>query len=154
MATDTFFQEVAYPYLFARETDPAAPDKVVVDSGGATKYGISARAYPRLNISGLTRDAARDLTYHDYWLPSGCGQLEDPWAVVILDTGFNMGLPSLAPIYAAMGERSVDNFLWARLERYRQVVIHHPSDLPYLPGWVRRVSLTRQEAARVATLTP
>jgi lysozyme family protein len=37
------------------------------DTGGATKYGISQRAYPQLNIKTLTEADARAIYKRDYW---------------------------------------------------------------------------------------
>ena len=39
------------------------------DSGGETKYGISKRSYPELNIRGLTRDYAKKIYEQDFWKP-------------------------------------------------------------------------------------
>jgi lysozyme family protein len=41
------------------------------DPGGETKWGISKRAYPHLNISALTREDAKGIYYRDYWLRIG-----------------------------------------------------------------------------------
>ena len=37
------------------------------DPGGETKYGISKRAYPDVDIAELTKDDAADLYKRDYW---------------------------------------------------------------------------------------
>ena len=39
------------------------------DPGGLTKFGISQKSYPDLNIASLTRDDARDIYYRDFWAP-------------------------------------------------------------------------------------
>lgn len=43
------------------------------DPGGETKFGISKRAYPNLDIKNLTREQAIDIYKRDYWdkLPDG-----------------------------------------------------------------------------------
>lgn len=41
------------------------------DPGGETKYGISKRSYPNLNIKELTLDLAKAIYYRDFWLPLG-----------------------------------------------------------------------------------
>ncbi|MBK8754113.1 MAG: hypothetical protein IPL99_21800 [Candidatus Competibacteraceae bacterium] len=41
------------------------------DPGGLTKYGISHRSYPNLNIAGLTLADAEGIYHRDYWLPIG-----------------------------------------------------------------------------------
>ncbi|MFZ6773019.1 glycoside hydrolase family 108 protein [Undibacterium sp. SXout7W] len=37
------------------------------DPGGETKFGISKRTYPNLNISGLTLDDAKRIYKRDFW---------------------------------------------------------------------------------------
>ena len=37
------------------------------DPGGETKFGISKRAYPGLDIANLTLERARGIYRHDYW---------------------------------------------------------------------------------------
>ena len=38
------------------------------DLGGETKYGISKRSYPHLDIPKLTEEQAKTIYYYDYWL--------------------------------------------------------------------------------------
>lgn len=37
------------------------------DRGGETKYGISKRSYPDVDIASLTLDGARDIYQRDFW---------------------------------------------------------------------------------------
>ena len=37
------------------------------DKGGLTKYGISQRAYPALDIAALTLDTAKEIYRRDFW---------------------------------------------------------------------------------------
>lgn len=39
------------------------------DPGGETKFGISKRAYPDVNIASLTLDGAKSIYYRDFWKP-------------------------------------------------------------------------------------
>ena len=39
------------------------------DPGGETKWGISKRSYPNLDIKALTVDQAKSIYMHDYWQP-------------------------------------------------------------------------------------
>jgi lysozyme family protein len=41
------------------------------DPGGETKYGISKRAYPNIDIAKLTLDQALNIYYNAYWQPLG-----------------------------------------------------------------------------------
>lgn len=63
----------------------------VVDSGGKTKYGISQRAYPNLNIALLTLDQAVQIYYRDYWLKVKGDSLPVPLDLYMLDAAVNQG---------------------------------------------------------------
>ena len=39
------------------------------DPGGETKWGISKRQYPQVDIAGLTQDGAKVIYKRDYWTP-------------------------------------------------------------------------------------
>ena len=68
------------------------------DSGGLTKWGISQRAYPDVNIRALTRDDAAALYYRDYWLAGGCGNVPAGVAVMMFDTAVNQGVGAAAKL--------------------------------------------------------
>lgn len=61
------------------------------DSGGETKFGISKRSYPELDISKLTLKQAKEIYYQNYWLKSKCDELPFPLNIVVFDTAVNMG---------------------------------------------------------------
>jgi lysozyme family protein len=42
------------------------------DLGGETKYGISKRSYPNLDIKNITLDQAKAIYYEDFWLKNKC----------------------------------------------------------------------------------
>lgn len=62
------------------------------DRGGETKYGISKRAYPNLDIKNLSLAQAKQIYYTDYWKASGADQMmKYELALELFDTGVNMG---------------------------------------------------------------
>jgi len=62
------------------------------DRGGETKYGISKRAYPHLDIRNLSLADAKKIYYDDYWQASGADQmLKYDLALELFDTAVNMG---------------------------------------------------------------
>ena len=61
------------------------------DWGGVTKWGISQRAYPMLDIPNLTEDDARDLIHRKYWLPLRANQLDPELRWDVFDFGVNAG---------------------------------------------------------------
>jgi lysozyme family protein len=46
------------------------------DPGGETKYGISKRAYPDLDIFNLTESQALEIYERDYWIKYGLSQFK------------------------------------------------------------------------------
>jgi lysozyme family protein len=62
------------------------------DPGGLTKFGISQRAYPNLNIRDLTPDAAKALYRQDYWNRCSCDKLPAGIAFVLFDAAVNQGV--------------------------------------------------------------
>ena len=61
------------------------------DPGGLTKYGISRRAYPDLDIRRLTMDDAIELYRRDYWNPVHGTDLPPPLALLLFDAAVNQG---------------------------------------------------------------
>lgn len=64
------------------------------DPGGLTKWGISKKAYPHLDIQNLTLDQASDIYFDDYWEPIWADKLPIGVALCMFDTAVNMGLSS------------------------------------------------------------
>lgn len=63
------------------------------DRGGETKYGISKRSYPWLDIENLTRIQAKAIYYQDFWNTKkmNLDMLPVEIAIKLFDTGVNMG---------------------------------------------------------------
>jgi len=65
------------------------------DNGGETKYGISKRSYPDVNIESLTIEQAKHIYYRDFW---NTKQMElsliddEKIAIELFDTAVNMGV--------------------------------------------------------------
>jgi hypothetical protein len=68
------------------------------DPGGETKYGISKRAYPTLNIKGLTKNQAKDIYYRDYWIAGRCDKMPYSVAIQVFDMGVNAGVKRASQI--------------------------------------------------------
>jgi len=66
------------------------------DPGGETKWGISKRSYPDLDIANLTLDQAREIYFNDYWQAAGnqesyCSEMPWPLSLVHFDCTVNVG---------------------------------------------------------------
>lgn len=62
------------------------------DPGGETKWGISKRSYPDLDIPNLTRDQAITIYNIDFWIPARLAALPDSVAYQALDFAVNSGI--------------------------------------------------------------
>jgi len=65
------------------------------DPGGETKYGISKRSYPNLDIFNLSFENAKSIYYSDFWLKMNCDELESPLDICAFNCAVNCG-PSIA----------------------------------------------------------
>lgn len=127
------------------------------DPGGETKYGISKRAYPNLDIKNLTLAQAKQIYLRDYWSKLRLDLLPPNIRFDMFDTGVNSGL-SVAVKLLQRAAKVVDDgvlgpatitaanavdpqLLDKRFSGYRLQFI---ADLPKWPdfgkGWVRRVA--------------
>ena len=61
------------------------------DAGGATRFGISARVHPEVEIATLTRDAAVKIYWDEWWLRFGFAQLPAAVSVKTFDLAVNIG---------------------------------------------------------------
>lgn len=60
------------------------------DPGGETKWGISKRSYPHLEIASLTREDAKAIYYRDFWGKVG-GMLTPGVMYQVFDAAINHG---------------------------------------------------------------
>lgn len=67
------------------------------DKGGETKWGISKRAYPDLDISKLTLQEAQMIYLKNYWNPL-YAKLNKKLAIRLFDLGVNMGVKKAVKI--------------------------------------------------------
>jgi len=56
----------------------------VNDRGGETRYGISKRAYPHIDIANLTLAQAKEIYRTDYWDKVKCSSLPPDLALLVL----------------------------------------------------------------------
>lgn len=80
------------------------------DPGGETKFGISRRSYPHVDIEGLTRDAAKAIYFDDWWQKYRWRDIQSQViATKVFDLAVNMDAPPahriLQRALRAVGER-------------------------------------------------
>jgi lysozyme family protein len=62
------------------------------DPGGETKFGISKRAYPDLDIANLTLEQAKAIYLRDYWNRAQCDKFPPIVAFQVFDCAVNSGI--------------------------------------------------------------
>jgi lysozyme family protein len=150
----------------------AAPDDPGNWTGGkagtgelkGTKYGISAAAYPALDIANLTAADAAAIYRRDWWDRFGLARLPPALGSKLLDAGVNIGMEEAvhclqralraygrpvgedgalgAATLAAATTAAPDALLSALREalagHYRLVAARNPAEQRFLPGWLAR----------------
>jgi lysozyme family protein len=112
--------------------------KLVVDTGGLTRFGISSRSHPGLDISSLTHEQAVEIYKREYWDRCRCGDFAWPMNLIVFDAAVNQGtefamtLPLAGPDYVEA--------LMLRIVRYAETRNNNPHKYsPFFAGWVNRV---------------
>jgi len=134
------------------------------DAGGLTKYGISQRAYPNLDIRNLTLEDAKRIYKRDYWYPNGYNKIWDnSIAGFLFDTAVNSGPRDtgkmaqraalahgkklkvdgvLGPLSRAaineIGHTLLPTLISERVSFYRLIVAKNRTQTKFLRGWLRR----------------
>lgn len=81
------------------------------DPGGLTKYGISQRAYPHLDIAALTLEDAKAIYRRDYWQPIRGDALPVGLNLLVLDCAINQGVVTAVKLLQEAARSPVDGVL-------------------------------------------
>jgi lysozyme family protein len=130
------------------------------DRGGPTKYGISQRAYPNVDIRNLSEDQAKGIYKRDYWdKVSGDALKSQAVAESIFDTAVNMGPTTatklvqmtvdididgkfgpgtLKAVNAVDDQEFLAEFTLAKVARYAAICKKDPTQGRFLLGWINR----------------
>ena len=100
------------------------------DKGGLTKYGISSRSHPDLDIQGLTLVQATTIYRTEYWDRAGCNMLPYPVDIAV----FNMAVTSGVATAKRLETPSVDfeDFIISCIKYYIDIKGQ------VLEGWINR----------------
>lgn len=149
--------------------------RLVDDTGGLTRYGISTRAHPDVDVRTLTREGAERIYHEKYWLPLHADSLPAALALVLFDSAVNLGVSQavklaqklvLVEVDGAVGPKTVSaikvyqprqeliaRYLEARLRWYDSLVSRDSEKYGrYLYGWRMRVMRLALEAGRWRTV--
>jgi lysozyme family protein len=117
------------------------------DPGGETKYGISHKSYPKLDIANLTLDQAKKIYKRDYWDPLNLDQRQDGAALCLFDCAVNMGLAAAHELFdkvATSSQPFVVAFQAERALRYAAL----KTFATFGRGWMRRLLRVTIEASK------
>ena len=135
------------------------------DPGGKTRWGISQRAYPFLDLSTLTREGAIALYRRDAWTPIRGDALPEAIAFQVLDAAVNHGvLRAVGALQQALGVR-VDGVVGpltraaaADADPVTLILAYNAARLDFYVrlrtfptfgrGWTRRIAANLRFAAR------
>lgn len=109
------------------------------DPGGETKYGISKRSYPDVDIKSLTVQEAKIIYKRDYWDEMDLDEVEFPLDICMFDTGVLCGRSRAYSWKQALGQ---DLTNWRKFLEYRMVFhLSRPKKLrAFVKGWINRVN--------------
>jgi len=101
-----------------------------------TQYGVSAKAYPLLDIQSLTINDARAIYFRDYWLPSGANRFSDKapeLACRFYDLAVNCGVGGAAKmLQRAVNVVCLGEVLPLRRAKWRQAIVQMMHGKPLL----------------------
>ena len=78
------------------------------DPGGETKWGISKRSYPDVDIRNLSTDDAKQIYKMDYWDKMQCDKLPEGLRLAVFDCAVNQGI--------SMAARTLQKLAGARMD--------------------------------------
>lgn len=108
------------------------------DPGGGTKWGITSRNHPNLDIRNLTPEHAAKIYQEEYWDAVGCNDIPFPFNVAVFDTAVNCGVDRASDWLR--NSKNVYEFLAFRYQRYIDVVKKNPRMRKYIGGWLNRLT--------------
>lgn len=112
------------------------------DPGGETKYGISKKAYPNLDIKNLTLEQAKDIYRKDYWDKVKGDSLPYPLDMCVMDMAVNAGV--VASLNVLKSSKDYKDFLLLRVNHYIAITQKNPRLKEFFFGWIIRVNNLRK----------
>jgi len=126
------------------------------DPGGETKYGISKRSYPSLDIPALSENQAKSIYRRDYWDVNNLDSLSLPLALCVLDCAVNQGnavaVPLLQRLVGAKDDGDIGPQTLQSIRQYvmRELVVNYMAERgvryantknfeTFGRGWMRRL---------------
>lgn len=149
MTFDTMFDRLL-GHEGGYSNDPADP-------GGETRWGISKRSYPTIDIKNLTRDGAKQIYRRDFWDRIHGERLHDGVAFQVFDFAVNSGIETAVrylqralgvaddghwgPVSQAAANATPESDQILRLNAERLDYMTRLKNWPHAgKGWARRIA--------------
>lgn len=133
--------------------------KIGVGEFKGTNFGISAAAYPNVDIKDLTVEEAKTIYRRDYWNVCHCDDLPDALAIAVFDCAVNQGPgrarrllqisldvvvdgnlgPKTLAAAARSGKFGVLRFIANRNVAYHRTMVEDPRKETYALNWFYRM---------------
>jgi hypothetical protein len=130
------------PFIFQHE-GYRSEDKN--DPGGLTIWGIASAFYPEevKQMDKMTPEEAKkvasEIYYKNYWMPLNCDNYMDKHALIIFDTGVNMGTQIIKHWIEELGNQfTFEVLLLRRVKRYVDICNQNSTRKVFLLGWLNR----------------
>lgn len=81
------------------------------DPGGETKFGISKRSFPNLDIKNLSRDQAKEIYRSHYWVKCQCDLLPPCLRLMVFDCAVNQGSSRAGRILQESVKATIDGVI-------------------------------------------
>jgi len=111
------------------------------DPGGTTKWGISQKAYPDLDIEQLTEEQAKEIYKRDYWDEVAMGHYDD-LDMCAFDTAVNCGVGRVKRWLITVN--TWHELIDKRESYYRMISDKNKSLRKYLTGWLNRTEALKK----------
>lgn len=136
------------------------------DPGGETKYGISKRSYPALDIRALTLADAKAIYRRDYWERAQCDKMPPDLAFDVFDAAVNSGIGQairwlqralgvaddgyVGPLtIGALSRENDSSAVQARFNGHRLAfMINLSTWQAFGKGWARRIAVNLQSVGK------
>jgi len=145
------------PFLRHVEDFDAGITDWATDAGGRTRFGISSRAHPTVDLDTLTEAGAWEIYERDYYRHYRCHLLNYPADGVLFDAVVNMDATEIIPIFQERFGVKADGLVgpntagainrhWApvqfmlvdRAGHYEAIARRSPRQRANLDGWTRQ----------------